>query len=115
MRIKEIEIPIYCASLTMILDNDLSYIEKEYRSQYKEYGSLEDAGAVTLKDKSKYRHYVVAFTDVEHLSNVAHEIVHIKNEIYLDCAMELDRNNDEPEAYLTGWLFDEIYKFLKTK
>jgi len=27
--------------------------------------------------------------------------------------MELDRFNDEPQAYLTGWLFDEIYKFLK--
>jgi len=27
--------------------------------------------------------------------------------------MELDRYNDEPEAYLIGWLFNEIYNFLK--
>ena len=91
----------------MILDSDLSWVEKKYKTT-----SLEDFGAVTFKHKKDYRHYIVVFTDAKHLSNIAHEIVHIKNHIYLDCAMELDRYNDEPEAYLTGWLFDEIHKFL---
>ena len=108
MRKKTIEIPIYCCTLTMILDDDLSYVEKKYKTK-----SLSSFGAVTLKDESNYRHYVVGFTDVNHLSNIAHEIVHLKNQIYIDCAMELDRYNDEPEAYLTGWLFDQINNFLK--
>lgn len=104
---KTIQIPIYCCELTVIIDKDLSYVEKKYKTK-----SLKDFGAVTLKDESKYRSYVVAFTDRDHLSNIAHEIVHIKNHIYLDSAMELDRVNDEPEAYLTGWLFDEIFKLM---
>lgn len=108
MKIKTINIPIYCCKITMILDSDLEYVQKKYKTI-----SLENFGAVTLKDNSKYRHYVVAFTDKNHLSNIAHEIVHIKNHIFFDCAMELDRFNDEPEAYLTGWLFDEIYNFIK--
>lgn len=108
IKIKTINIPIYCCKITMILDSDLEYVKKKYKTI-----SLENFGAVTLKDNSKYRHYVVAFTDKNHLSNIAHEIVHIKNHIFLDCAMELDRHNDEPEAYLTGWLFDEIYNFIK--
>ena len=29
--------------------------------------------------------------------------------------IELDRFNDEPEAYLTGWLFKQIETFLKNK
>lgn len=107
MRKKTIKIPIYCAKLTMILDKDLLSVQKKYKTT-----SLEDFGAVTLKDKLDYRHYIVAFTDAKHLSNIAHEIVHIKNHIYLDCAMQLDQYNDEPEAYLTGWLFDKIYDFL---
>jgi len=107
MRKKTIKIPIYCSKLTIILDKDLSYVQKKYNTI-----SLTDFGAVTLKDKIDYRHYVVAFTDNQHLSNIAHEIVHIKNHIFLDCAMELDRFNDEPEAYLTGWLFEKIYDFL---
>lgn len=110
MKSKTIKIPIYCCSLTIHYDNDLSLVQEKYKTS-----SLEDFGAVTLKDKTKYRHYVVAFSDAKHLSNIAHEIVHIKNHIFLDCAMELDRYNDEPEAYLTGWLFDEIYNFLKDK
>lgn len=110
MKIKTIKIPIYCAKLTMIFDKDLSYAEKKYKTI-----SLKNFGAVTLKNESKYLHYVVAFTDAKHLSNIAHEIVHIKNHIYLDCAMELDVFKDEPEAYLTGWLFDEIYNFLNDK
>jgi len=105
---KTIKIPIYYGKLTMILDKDLSFIEKKYKTR-----SLEDFGAVTLKSENDYRHYIVTFTDADHLSNIAHEIVHIKNYIYLDCAMELDRYNDEPEAYLIGWLFNEIYNFLK--
>lgn len=109
MREKTIDIPIYCGKLTMILDKDLALVEKKYKTS-----SLENFGAVTLKNESDYRNYVVAFTDSNHLSNIAHEIVHIKNYIYLDCAMELDRYNDEPEAYLTGWLFEEIYRFLTT-
>jgi hypothetical protein len=107
MKRQTINIPIYYGKLTMILDNDLSSIQKEFETT-----SLEDFGAVTIKHKTDYRHYIVAFTDAQHLSNVAHEIVHIKNYIYLDCGMELDRYNDEPEAYLTGWLFDEIFGFL---
>ncbi len=106
MKKKTIDIPIYGCSLTMILDKDLTFVEKTYKTR-----DLTDFGAVVLKDKSKYRHYVVAFTDKTHLSNIAHEIVHLKNHIFLDCAMKADRYNNEPEAYLTGWLFDEIYNF----
>lgn len=110
MRKQTIEIPIYQCTLTMILDNDLKYVEKTYKT-----ASLENFGAVTLKNDTDTRHYVVGFTDATHLSNITHEIVHIKNHIFLDCAMELDRYNDEPEAYLSGWLFDKIYSFLNKK
>ena len=107
MKQKTIDIPIYCCKLTMILSEDLTYIEKKFKTI-----SLKDFGAVTLQNESEYRHFVVAFTDASHLGNIAHEVVHIKNHIYIDCAMNVDRHNDEPEAYLTGWLFEQILKFL---
>jgi hypothetical protein len=107
MRIKTIDIPIYRGKLTMIFDKDLSYVEKKYKTS-----SLNNFGAVTLKDESKHRQYVVAF-EYSDGSIIAHEVVHIVNYIFLDCGIELDRINDENQAYLTGWLFDEIDKFLK--
>jgi hypothetical protein len=101
-----IKIPIYCATLVVIQDEDLFYVEKKYKTK-----SLKDYGAVTLKNESKYREYIVAF---EYYSGsiIAHEIVHIINFIYLDCGVELDRINDENQAYFTGWLFAEIEKIL---
>ena len=75
MREKKIEIPIYGGDLTIILDKDLSYVEKKYKT-----GSLESFGAVTLKDESKFKSYVVAFEYFEG-SIIAHEIVHIINYI----------------------------------
>lgn len=107
MKSKTIQIPIYNAKLTVIFDYDLSFVEKKYKTK-----SLKDFGAVTLKDESKYRHYVVSFEYADG-AIIAHEIVHIINYIYLDCGIELDRINDENQAYLTGWLFAEIDKFLK--
>jgi hypothetical protein len=85
----------------------------EVVKKYKLPGNWGEFGALTFEDKSKYIHYVVAFTDANHLSNIAHEIVHIKNYIFLGINAKVDLHNDEPEAYLTGWLFDQINNFLK--
>jgi hypothetical protein len=91
----------------MIFDKDLSSFQKKYKT-----ADLSAFGAVTMRLDD--RHYAAAFTS-DWGANIAHEIVHIVNHIYLDCAMQLDRHNDEPQAYLTGWLFDEIEDFLKVK
>lgn len=108
LRKKVINIPIYGCKLTVIVCNDLKHVAKIY-------GIKEDIssfGAFTFKDEKKYREYVMALED-DWRSNVVHELVHVVNHIYLDCAMQLDRNNDEPQAYLMGWLYEEIDKFLK--
>ena len=109
MKVKKIEVPIYNCDLTIILTKDLNEVVKKYKLP----GNWGEFGALTFEDKSKYRDYVVAFTDANHLSNIAHEIVHIKNYIFLGINAKVDLRNDEPEAYLIGWLFDQINNFLK--
>lgn len=109
MKSKTINVPIYEFSLTIILTKDLNEVVKKYKLN----GEFGNFGALTFENKSKHRHYVVAFTDASHLSNIAHEIVHIKNYIFHGINAKIDLYNDEPEAYLTGWLFDKIYYFLK--
>lgn len=41
---------------------------------------------------------------------IAHECVHIKNLIFRNKGIQADPKNDEPEAYLVGFLFKEIEK-----
>lgn len=110
MKSKVVNIPIYECKLTIIFTKNLSEVAKKYNLE----GKWGKYGAFTFEDKSKYRHYVVAFTDPNHLSNIAHEVVHIKNYIFLEINAKVDIHNDEPEAYLTGWLFDQINNFLLT-
>ncbi len=106
MRKKTIRIPIYECDLTIILDKDLSYVEKKY--------NLEPikGRAVTITNPNIPRQVIVAFVDKKYVSSIAHEVVHIKNYIYLWCGAELDRENDECEAYLSGYLFEQIYEFI---
>lgn len=107
MHKKVIDIPIYCCKLTVILEKDLNKVAKMYKLKE----DLTGFGAFTFKDESKYRQYVVAL-ETDWRANVAHELVHVVNHIYIDCAMKLDPHNDEPQAYLMGWLFDQIDEFL---
>jgi hypothetical protein len=106
MKKTTIDIPIYQCKLTIILDKDLSYMEKEYGTK-----PLGDYGAVTMRVPNKFSEYVMGF-EYSDGDIIAHEIVHLKNYIYQDAGIELDRYNDEPEAYLTGWLFKQINNFL---
>jgi hypothetical protein len=104
---KTIKIPIFGGTLTMIICDDLEKVSKKYETT-----SLSNYGAVTLKNESEFKEYVVAFESLDN-SLIAHEIVHIINYLFLDIGVELDRRNDETQAYLTGYLFQKIEKFLK--
>jgi hypothetical protein len=109
MRKTTIDIPMYQCKLTIILDKDLSYIEKKYGTK-----SLSDYGAVTMRVPDKFSEYIMGF-EYSDGTIIAHELVHLKNYIYQDRCIKLDVDNDEPEAYLTGWLFKQIETFLKNK
>lgn len=101
------EIPIYRGNVTMYFGENLEFIQKEYKTT-----DLSNYGAVTLDNPdNSFKNYIVAFACID-FSLVAHEVVHIKNHIFRDCGLELDRHNDEAEAYLTGFLFAQIESFL---
>ena len=107
MTTKQIDIPIFGGKITIIIDKDLSYVQKKYKTR-----CLKDFGAVTFRDKSEFKSYVVSFEELDY-SLIAHESVHIVNFLFTDIGIELCRDNDELQAYLTGWIFEEILKAFK--
>lgn len=46
---------------------------------------------------------------------IAHESVHIVNFVFDNIGAKQDFNNDEPYAYLVGWVTDQVYKFMYKK
>ena len=69
-----------------------------------------DIDAFVYKDPKD--RYVVCFRSKPSASIIAHEAVHIVNHVYNDSRIMLDPPNDEPQAYLTGWVVGEMHRFL---
>jgi hypothetical protein len=105
---KEVSIPIYFGTLVMIFTNELEKLNPVYKTNIKE----DDYDAVVFLDKPESDKVIVAIKR-KNWSVIAHETVHVVNAIFLSCNIQLDRNNDEPQAYLTGWVIQQIDDFLK--
>lgn len=109
MKANKIDIPIYYGYLNVIIAEN----EADMIGIGKKYGHKEDVskyGAFSWSDYDKKginNCYVVVTKNISnHL--IAHEVVHLVNAIFLHIGCELDRHNDEPQAYLTGWIFNQI-------
>lgn len=100
VRKHKIKVPIYGTSVTVILCDSLKEIEKEYNLT-----DTDCCAAITFKRKFKYH---VAFEKAPP-ETIAHEVVHLVNHIFYDRGINLDLINDEPQAYFTGWLFNQIF------
>ena len=106
--VREVPIPIYFGTLVIIFTDELERLNLVYKTNIKE----DDYDAVVFLDKPDSDKVIVAIKKKE-WSIIAHETVHVVNAIFLNCNIQLDRNNDEPQAYLTGWVINEIDQFLR--
>lgn len=109
MKTKRIKIPIYYGELILIQSNDWLEINSKYG-----FSLNNSFDAITFKQTKSngQAQYFAVFGDNPTLSIIAHEAVHIVNQIYIDRQMKLDPDNDEPQAYLTGWVVGEISRFI---
>lgn len=110
MKNKKVNIPIYSGKLHMYLVPDWGYLNSIYNTNMEE-----GFGAYAFKhiDKNKEDNYIVAFLEGQAIpKTITHEAVHIVNLIFVDRGINQDLYNDEPQAYLTGWVVGEIVKFI---
>lgn len=112
MKIKKIEIPIYFGKLVLIQDKNWEKVNKKYKTQ-----ATKNFEAFFFKEEKKSGRieYVVCFHKNVKSGTIAHEAVHVVNNIFKDRFINLDTENDEPQAYLTSWIVSEIENFLKKK
>ena len=108
MVIREVTIPIYFGTLVMIFTDELERLNSVYKTNIKE----EDYEAVVFTEVNKSNKFVVAIKQ-KNWSVIAHEAIHVVNSIFLSCNILLDRDNDEPQAYLMGWVIQQIDDFLQ--
>lgn len=107
MKKKTITIPIYHGWFTIIIVKDWAKVNEKYGIQ-----ATDAYDAVAFKpetgDKSEY---VAVFKGWPKPSVMAHEAVHLTNQVFIDACIKPDLENDEPYAYLLGWFVEQMSKF----
>lgn len=113
MRVKKIQIPIYYGYLHIIVTSGGMQCVKE-RYGLKE--NVENYGAFVWSNYiGGVSQYYISIDEGVKGDLLVHEIIHLVNAVFIHIGASLDVHNDEPQAYLAGWFFKEIEKYLQAK
>lgn len=107
---QKIKIPIYHGDLVLIQTNNFKKVSKKYKLT-----SLKGIGACAFpypKKCGRTRYFIIVRNDVTP-SVIAHEALHTVNSIMHDRWIKSDLDNDEPQAYLLGWIVKQCHKTFK--
>jgi hypothetical protein len=94
MKTKTVEIPLYFEKFKIVVGD---FDSPEYEAR-------------VLFEKNMMVLYIKPQASPE---IVAHEAVHIANHTFKNCGIRIDVDNDEPQAYLIGWIVKQISNTLK--
>lgn len=106
---KTVKIPIYFGNLIIMLEDNWDRVNSKYGFKLNEGY---DACAFMNTRSNGVTDFIMVFIGTPNHTQIAHETVHIVNYILNSRGVVLDPVNDEPQAYLTGWVTNEVYKCL---
>lgn len=108
MKKTKIEIPIFATYLLIYKTDKWNVINETYNTDI-DNGTY----AVTFPytDENHFVQYVAAFKEKPTNAIIAHECVHLVNLLFKTVGAKLDVDNDEVQAYLTEWFFEQIESF----
>ena len=110
---KTVNVPIYGGEITIIFTDELGVMEDKFGDWSLSY--------IYAHHLNRGEENVIAFNfwnkdfeDITH-GTIAHEVHHCVNSICDRLGILVEYRIDEPTAYLTAWITDEIYSFMKDK
>lgn len=96
---KIIKVPIYDYKITIIVSDT-------FEEANKLYPEMHQCNACVLESPTES----VIVIPPNQLGTLAHECVHLKNNIWTYIGYKPTSDNDEVDAYLIQYLFNEVYK-----
>ncbi len=110
-----VDVPLYGSGLHIIIAGDLAAAYKAAGFS-KNRHDMNSYGAWAWDQTSEQGHGIYAlFRPGASGKLVAHEAVHLANSVFRRCCIKPDLKNDEPQAYLTGWIAGQIANALANK
>lgn len=113
---KTLTVPIYDNNRLCIVATDNEKEITKITGVYWDENAPILAAVVNASDK-KGKRTIFMILNPNHedfkLSVITHEAVHVANRIFFNIGHTLEATNDEPQAYLTEWVFDQVLIFLE--
>lgn len=110
MKIFNIPIPIYFGTLQVVVTKDFREPESKLgfdftvsQLHYSSYVSN------TTSNKTGITRYTLLIKPDASPKIIAHEAFHVVSMVFNDRGIEYDTENDEPAAYLLGWVVEQIH------
>ena len=114
--VKHYEIPLYRGNLVVVISNDIDKIKALFPADlfndeniyaHTLYGNCrgQQDFYIVLNPYSKYRKM--------YHGTIAHEALHATSFLLDKRGIQIDVNNDEPQAYLIEWVTDKVYETLR--
>ena len=105
---KKYKTPLYGTKFTIVIYNS----DDEFQKKFKKIEISNFDGAVFYEKEELFIVFSVEKKGYPTPGIIAHEAKHLVNNIFIEISHELCRYNDEPEAYLLGWIVDRIHEVL---
>lgn len=117
------EMGIYPRTLYIVKGNDKykviseNFLSREYEELEIEKRDDSDGScmwSVVERNTDKFG-YLVKLNRVESKGDIAHEATHVAFETFRDIGGVADEDNQEPFAYLVGWITNRLFEALNYK
>lgn len=112
---KLVQIPIYPGRILIVFTEDVDIV-KEYFSDY-DSPVVTGVTGVSPKHSNLYTVTVIVNPNIKDISGlmtihgvIAHEALHVVQEVFYNVGIEMDLDNPEPANYFLGWVVEEMYK-----
>lgn len=123
-KVHEFDPQIYPRKLWVVKGGDVNSLKDMFAQANEEELQLSDVDAhaaltysVMMKDKSKLLGELIYFCSSKFMDaeKTTHEAVHAALDIFSDMGCMVDYDNQEPFAYLVGWIADCIDQVKRNK
>jgi hypothetical protein len=96
---RRMKVPLYPIMIRIVIYDESSEVHDKY-----DIADGNEKGFFDVSGESGTKDFVIGIKSEYGVSTIAHECEHAKNRIFAFVNYSCDRQNDEPDAYLMGWL-----------
>jgi len=116
MFVRTIEIPVYYIDLVVVIHRDFNEVDRKFKLELKERWAPEDpndSDAITHQHPINLNEiYVIFSPEYLGINAFSHELMHVIGYICSVRGITPDCENDEPLAYLQGYISEELAKIV---